>query len=390
MSFRTIYAIMASLVLLAGSGCRTTAIHSARRDFYDGRLEKADQRLSKLPPENDKDKVLYLMERGAIRQARNDLDGSTSDWLRAVSVLKYNEPYSFSRGAASLVINDRSLTFRGFPYERTLLRTMLANNFLAQGDWQGAGVEARNIIDTQRNLDGFPDDAFSRYVAGFSLEMTGDREGAALQYRRADALLDHVQIDDRSGRPRPAGGGAVSGTPPAPASGEIEMVVFVFGGRSPSGDHGFPANTSGISGGGYAAFSHHGRFLGRSYRFSDTATLLGDSTKRLLALQTARDVTRIVVKETIVQTLFRENESLGVLAGVLLYSTEAPDNRRWETLPRTLHVARFNAPADLDEITIVYRDRFGAPRQQRTVAAPFSKRAGTYFMFCRDTPPFPP
>ncbi len=378
--------------MLTGAGCRAPSIESARRDFYAGRLEKADERLQKLPSEGDKDRVLYLMERGAIRQARNELDASTHDWLQAVYELRRNEPYSLSRGAASLVISDRTLIFRGFPYERTLLRAMLAKNFLAGGNWQSAAVEARNIISKQENLGGFPDDAFSRYVAGFCLEMTDDREGAALQYRQANALLENVQIDDRSGRLLPVDNdGATANSAAAdPAPGEIEMIVFALGGRVPTGNTTHWDQRLDRMAAGHVTFYHGDRYLGRSYRFSDTGELLTASLNRLRTLQTAKDVTRIVVKETIVQTLFREDEALGMLAGLLLYSTEGPDTRRWETLPRTLHVARFYAPADLESITFVYHDVFGAPIRGRTVAAPLSKRGNKYFMFCRDNPPFPP
>ncbi len=382
--------IVGVLGLLALSGCRTPSLETARGHFYANNIEQADQQLEELPRDHHKNQVLYLMERGTIRQAGNNLEASTDDWLRAVRLLEANEAYSLSRGTTSLMVNDQSLRFRGFPYERTLLRAMLAKNFLARGQWQSAAVEARNIIAQLEDLNGFPDDAFSRYVAGFSLEMNHDHEGAALQYRMADALLDGLFIDDRTGRIRltPA-----PETPPqaptALAPDQAELVVFVMTGRSPPGEATF-LETGPVAMTGYAEFYDHGNYLGRSYRFSDINSLLADSRQRTLVLQVVKDVSRIIVKETIIQAILRENRDLGLLAGILLYGTERPDTRRWETLPHALQVARFDCPADMTQITIVYRDHAGRVHQTRTVAAPFSGRDRRLFFFCRDTPPFPP
>ena len=52
------------------------------------------------------------------------------------------------------------------------------------------------------NLGGFPDDAFSRYLAGFCFEMIGDGENAALSYRYAATVLSNaaagVTVDSMS------------------------------------------------------------------------------------------------------------------------------------------------------------------------------------------------
>ena len=47
--------------------------------------------------------------------------------------------------------------------------------------WDDAAVEGRNIIQHLSDRKGFPDDPFSRYIAGLSLELIGDHSNAALQ-----------------------------------------------------------------------------------------------------------------------------------------------------------------------------------------------------------------
>lgn len=371
--------VLAGLPAVLTTGCRTPSINSARHHFQAGRIEQAEKKLDRLPPDGHRDKILYLMERGVIRQTLYDLESSTADWLQAVELLERTEPYSVSRGAASLLINDRTLTFRGLPFERTLLRTMLAGNFLMRADWQSAAVEARNIIATLEELNGFPDDAFSRYVAGFCLEMTGDREGAALQYRMADTLLDELLIDDRTGRFWAAEQNDRQSADIEDAA--ADLVVFAMLGSR---------GTPGSSKTAHVEFFNHGAYLGRSYQFADTLALRSASMQRLQTLQTAKDVSRIVIKETVIQTLLRENEGLGMLAGILLYSLEHPDTRRWETLPDRFHVARFRVPSDLENIVMVFRDAAGTPLLTMDLSAPAQANRGKFVMLCRESPPFPP
>ena len=109
---------------------------------------------------------------------------------------------SASKGTASFVINDSVQDFRGAPYERTLLEAFNTHNFLVQGDWDNAAVGARRVIrslDPDRRGD-YPEDAYSRYLAGFCLAMIDDDSNATIQYHKADGLAARATIDPHSGR----------------------------------------------------------------------------------------------------------------------------------------------------------------------------------------------
>jgi len=111
------------------------------------------------------------------------------------------DTYSLSKGVSSLIVNDRMLSFRGMPFERTLMYAFLAKDYLADSNWDYAAICARNIIKKLEALDGFPDIAYGRYMAGFCLELIYDEGNAAIQYRAAARLLtSNVLIDPLSGR----------------------------------------------------------------------------------------------------------------------------------------------------------------------------------------------
>ena len=122
------------------------------------------------------------------------------DWRRAGELDAKLDTYSISKGASSLVVNDRMLAFRGMPFERTLMYAFLAKDYFADSNWDYAAICARNIIKKLENLDGFPDIAYGRYMAGFCLELISDEGNATTQYRAAEKLLkSNVLIDPLSG-----------------------------------------------------------------------------------------------------------------------------------------------------------------------------------------------
>ncbi len=357
-----------ALILLAG--CKTPPLQQARADFYAGQPETAEEKLAEIPAEN-KDEVLFLMERGMIRHVLRKYDDSADDWRRAADLEAWLQTYSLSQGAASLVSNDRVLAFRGAPFEMALLYSFLAKNYLAQQNWDYAAICARNIIQRLENRDGFPDIAYSRYIAGLCLDLINDTGNAAIQFRAANELLEDFKLDPDSGR-------LIGDTnAPAPAAAGPELLVFVAMGRLPPGDDS-DAEEGDLP--PAAEIFANGQRLGEARVFNNTARLLSDTKARQAAIQMAKDAARIAAKEAIASTLESQNEGLGDLVRFILFAMEAPDNRRWETLPRWLAVARVPCPADLQDYTVVFHNGAAA----RTISQPLVRRGNLWISFCRD------
>ncbi|MFA5205838.1 MAG: hypothetical protein WC708_15690, partial [Lentisphaeria bacterium] len=96
-----------------------------------------------------KDRLLYLLERGRLAQIRGDTDASFRDYADAIQMLKDldGEPVvrltGVSQQGAAVLVNDNVLPYRADGYERVLLHQFQAENYLARGDLEGAGVEVR-------------------------------------------------------------------------------------------------------------------------------------------------------------------------------------------------------------------------------------------------------
>jgi hypothetical protein len=359
---------------LSGAGCATAPLDQARRNFQAGNLAQADTNLAAIP--QNKDAILYLMERGMVRHLRHDYTGSTRDWLYAAQLEEKLETHSLTKAGASMVVNDTMLAFRGYPFERALLRTFTARNFLARAQWDDAAVEARNALRMLENLDGFPDDAYSRYLAGLCFELAGDAGGAAVQYRLAGTLAGNLRIEEATGRLLAATGTPVAITVPSVPSGlpcELVCLVDIDGTAwGPVAD--------------YAEIVCGGRVLGTSHTLAQTDQLKWASEQRTAAKRVSKQVARIALKETIASVVENQNEELGVLLRLLLFAVEVPDVRRWETLPLRLAVARVPCPADLTAVDVVFKTGYGATVKRVTLTRPMSRKDRVFFAFCRDMP----
>jgi uncharacterized protein len=381
-------AVLSACVL---SGCASASLDHARRNFYAGRFEQAGHNLSdaRIPR---KERALFLMERGTIRQSQGAYADSARDLIEAASLLEAAEAYSVTKDTATIVINDSVADFRGFPFERTLLHTFTAMDHLADGSWDNAAVEARQIIKSLApEVRGqYPEDAYSRYVAGLCLELIGDRSNMSLQYREADKLLKTASVDPATGRlssrltnsipPESTGGPAGTAAP----AGDAELVCLVLSGGV-SADMAFPPSPFGHV---YGEIYVDGKYAGRSWTLADTADLSFTTEEMQAARKVAKTVARVAAKETIAHSIEKNDEFLGGLARLILIGLlEQPDLRRWETLPRGLGVARVPCPEHLTRFDVVFRASDGTVTSRMTVEKPLARRGSVWVSFCRDLAP---
>jgi len=319
-----------------------------------------------------------------VKQVAGRYKASADDWVAAVAAIDELDKISVSRQAASFVTSESVKTFRGLPYERTLLHAFSALNYFALAMWDDAAVEARNIIDRVENLNGFPDDAYSRYLSAFALELSGNADGARRQYEAADALTKTLAIGS-TGRIEPSATGKATDETNRRSEDAAELVCFISIGRGPDGY----GHTQGRGRWGltpYVEVMRDGKRLGRSYALGDTASLYAATQSKLAAIRAAKDVTRLVLKESLASSVADDHPGLGILLWIAFFAFEGQPDRRWETLPLSLHVARVPCPDDLREVTLVYHGRNGGVEERQTYSAPLTRRRNTFVTFARNGP----
>ncbi len=375
---------MTLAILLLSGGCASSYLDQAREEYYQGAPKEALVLLdeNKVP---DRDRILFLMERGTLYQAAGEYEKSVRDFNEANDLLEESETLSVSRGATSMVINDNALYFRGYPFERTYLHVMAALSYLGAGNRQDAAVEARRIIHTldPEKIGDYPQDAFSHYLAGLCLELVGDMSNARVRYRKAAALSTGVSISD-SGYFAADGeeGDGSSVTTQKSKNGQAELIVFVLLGRVADYSETRPNRLADRS--GYAKIRHKGKVIGRTYTLTDTRHLAAVSEDKLAVMKTAKMAGRIATKRAISREIERENEILGSLVWIVMLALEQPDLRHWETLPRYLQVARVSCPSDLSQIEVIIQSSRGKTIRNVRVNDPLQGDKPLFISFVRD------
>ncbi len=382
-AFRLMPGLFLVVVISCVTGCATTGLESARHDYYRGdyRAAAADLDTQTYP---QRDRVLFKMERGTIRQAAGNYDGSNRDFISAYDDIAAMTAIQVVQDTGSLVVNDTVQDYRGAPFERTMLHAFTAKNHLMLANFENAAVEARRIIESLKpEVRGdYPEDAYSRYMAGFCLGLMGDWSNAALQYRLAAELAPQLAIDERSGFIAPAGN-----QPASSGDTNHELVVFVLIGRSPSGQELLNQRRP-YQPAGYADIIIDGTRAGRSYQLADTVELAFTTQQKDAIKEAAKTVTRVAMKEIAAHQIDQHNEALGALFRIIMIGLlEQPDIRRWETLPRSLQVARVPCPENPREISVRFNTRAGSPQRTIPLTQPLPRRGNTYIAIVRDTQP---
>lgn len=178
------------------------AMNSAFRiGNYSGALQTFEKSGIK---EQERNRLLYLLEKGMIEDRLGERESSRKLWLTADKVVDQLYTKSMSKEAASFVYNDSAQAYPGEDYEKVAIHTMLAHSFLSENDLAAARVEAARINSRLDEINGFykdnknkyRDDAYARYLSGMIYEANGEFDSAIVDYRNALKIYsgDYAEI----------------------------------------------------------------------------------------------------------------------------------------------------------------------------------------------------
>ena len=243
---RTSWFAVIGLCVIAVSACAT--FRSYDREMFDtlslvssGRIDKAvDVYQSGSSKRKD---LLYYMESGELLRLAGRYTQSQQAWFEANrQVAAWEEkarldPDRLLRDAGSLLINDNTRPYTGQDFEKVMLTTRMALNYVALGQWDQARVAIKQTHEREaliatlheeqvrrseqqasekgevrdfHDLNGYPVDtidspevnalrnsyqsAFSHYLAGFVYEALDEPSLAAAGYRQAIELHPGVAL----------------------------------------------------------------------------------------------------------------------------------------------------------------------------------------------------
>ncbi len=186
-----------ALVIVTGwlTGCvGSRAIQD--KSYYLCRSDQADAAVAHLDAsslaKSNKNRLLYLMERGTLLHLQGAYEESNVDFEMADRLTEELYTKSLSAGALSFLVNDGVIPYAGSDYESVYLNYYKALNYLALGELEEAGVEARQVDEKLRYFSDlyegktvFREDGFLRMLTGLIYQAQGDDNNAFIAYRLA-------------------------------------------------------------------------------------------------------------------------------------------------------------------------------------------------------------
>ncbi len=267
-------------LVLCLSGCAAfrsydNEMHKTLDQTSSGNLDRAIEVLESNNRGDFKD-LLYYFELGMLQRLGDRYPDSQKSWMSANAYVQAWEhtaqtnPSKLLPGAASYLINDKVRTYEGHDYEKVMLLTYIALNFLAMGEYENARVaikqtheleaviaelRRKEIVEVEQDaqkrgartsfkeLNGYPvqtidnpavnalknsyQSALSHYLAGFVYESLGEPSLAAPGYRLANELQPNQPLLEE----------ALSGLEQrvsAPDAGLIDVLFVIGSGMAPA------------------------------------------------------------------------------------------------------------------------------------------------------------
>ena len=356
--------------LVLANGCARLGLGQSRTLFYRGELEEAEAGLETVRKASGKNRVLFLMERGLIYQANGKYEKSNHDLLEAARQLEKLEAIDVTEQAGSFLSSDWMLTYNGESFERVLLHTYSAINFLQLKDWEDALVECKKALKKLARSP-FPyEQPFTNYLAGICYEIMGEYDSARIEYEKVRKACPDIPFL-RYDLERVSAGRKISG--------KGELICFIQIGKSPikvpieffiPPDKRFvipeyhtrdypsreavvlinPASLQDVSRGETAASSE-------SYLMTDVEALAYGILKERMAKEITREIARLAAKERVSREVEKQSSELvGNLARIGFMLAESADTRSWQTLPGKLGVARLPLDSGTYDVKIQFLD----------------------------------
>jgi hypothetical protein len=164
------------------------------KEDYDTACKLVHKSKKEYPKRNA---ALYYLDEGIIFHLAGQYAESNESFFRAESIMDELYTKSLSKAAASFLISDNTIPYRGEDFERAMVNLFMALNYAALGAWEDSLVEARKVdnkltvINASYDEDKqnvYKEDAFIRFLMGILYEADGELNDAFISYRKAEEI----------------------------------------------------------------------------------------------------------------------------------------------------------------------------------------------------------
>jgi hypothetical protein len=376
-------------VFMVLAGCATSKLDQSISAFYNNQPEKAEALLSGQGYFSKRDRLLFLMEKGMVLHHLGHYESSTKELRNASLLMEKQEAISIVRQTSSLITTEWITEYKGEYSERLWVHTYLMINYLLLHKYEDALVEAKQALRIfEEHPASFKEAYFTRALIALCFDNLNELNGAYIEYKKLSELLPdpapvaadlyrlatELGFSDEAERYKkyaPSGKGNFFDNQP-----QSELVLFVGLGRSPSK---VPVNIVLPPSIRFSFVRYENRtgeqlqveMLGAEKHLpvasitSDIGKVarasLEERKRRIMAKETAR----VAAKEALAQTVRKNSGELAeILVRGVLFVTEEPDTRSWQTLPAFLTLLRIPLAPGRHDIDVAIMGKMGGVRKR--------------------------
>lgn len=392
--------------LVVGCASFLTQSEQTKTLLRQGQMVQAVGDLEKKASIEGKDQLMYMLDYAMALQIAGDYKKSAEAFIKADLLLEQKDYHSVSQIVGATIGAEEMVQYKGEAYEKFLINSMNAINYLMLGDYDSALVECRRINSKisafkMENREPYELSPFAHYLSAVIWEAQKKYDDAYIEYEAAyklDPLIagigsDLIRAAHLAGRDHAKEKWkkqfvdlqSKNGSGFSKKDGEL-IVIFQqgFGAKKiPRYDEPrFPTLQT--------------EFLKTAVAqvtvmpVSSTTVAYSDKTKTIydidrMAMITlnkdysalvARRVGGIVAKAVVSEQIRQKNELLGSVAWVAMNLADRADLRQWSTLPARIQMTRvFLKPGKYD-IKIQGLDYYDAPTADQLPAQHIEIKAG--------------
>ena len=150
-----------------------------------------------------KDQLMYLLDYATTLQIKGDYKASAQAFQAADKLVDENDYHSVTQVLGATLGSEEMIQYKGESYEKFLINSLNAINYLMLGDYYNALVECRRINNKisafkMEGRDPYELSSFARYLAAIIWEADKKYDDAYLEYEGAyklDSSIPFIQTD---------------------------------------------------------------------------------------------------------------------------------------------------------------------------------------------------
>jgi len=383
------------LLFLILSGCATYSqgFKEVEVKMRDAKYSEALTLLEK-QMDSDRDRVLFLMNRGMIMRMMGDYEASNQSLEEAKKISVQLEAVSVSEQAGALTINDSMRAYVGDSYELMYLHIYKALNYIDLKDFDSARIEMLQLDVRLKELkdEDVNDNAFARYLSGMVYEALDEQDNAMISYRHAYEVYkkkekytttlpvilkrDLLRMSKKLGfnneyeKYKNEFGDGLANATSSRSKDEGELVVLIHGGMVPVKQE-ESLNTQSPQGIlvriALPYYNPRLRALNKVKADVDGGSYTGEKITDLqkvamYTLQkdmggiTARAIARAVIKYNSSKKVGKQNELAGLALNITNFVNERADTRSWSTLPQDIYLMRIPLKEGVYDVDLLIND----------------------------------